>query len=116
MVDLLRRWSVVASGCLTALYLAGCVVSTGPESTLEQGEAPDGGVNCHNQVMLALRGVTCPSCSEVVSASLKSVPGVIWAKVDLEPAQAEVIYCDSVSVDALTNAVDSAGYKATVAD
>lgn len=110
-------WSLVTRRAVVGLsLLSGCVVSTGPESTLEQAEIPDGGVHCRNEVRLNLSGVTCPSCSEVVAASLKAVPGVISAQVTLSPAQADVIYCDSVSLDSLTNAVDSAGYHASIAN
>lgn len=91
-----------------------CVVSTGPEGVL-QDEVVDGGAHCHLEAELAIVGVTCPNCREVVAASLLALPGVISANVSLAPPVADVVYCDSLEVADLTRAVNSAGYKATVA-
>lgn len=91
-----------------------CVVSTGPEGTL-QDAAVDGGPHCRLEADLTLQGVTCPSCREVVAASLLALPGVISADVSLSPPNAHVVYCDSLDESDLTRAVSSAGYNATVA-
>jgi copper chaperone CopZ len=93
-----------------------CVVSTGPEGALDHAEIVDAGPHCHERTQLMLRGVTCPSCGEVVTASLLAVNGVVSAQVTLTPPQADVVYCDSLSVDDLTRAIQSAGYKASVAN
>ena len=104
------RWS----GVVTLAVLPTCVVSTGPEGDL-QGEVVDGGAHCHLEAQLQIVGVTCPNCREVVAASLLAVPGVMSADVSLSPPGASVVYCDSLDVMDLTRAVNSAGYRATVA-
>ena len=106
-----RRWWLLLTVCLAA-----CVVSTGPEGGTAQNEVVDGGVHCRNHIQLQVRGVTCPSCREVVAASLLSVDGVISASVTLTPAVADVVYCDDVSPDQLTSAVKAAGYGASLAN
>jgi copper chaperone CopZ len=92
-----------------------CVVSTGPEGTATQSDAAvDGGPGCHEHATLALMGVTCPSCREVVVANLLALSGVVSAHVSLMPPEASVVYCDTLQPSDLVRAVEAAGYRARV--
>ena len=99
------------------LCLASCVTSTGPEGSAQERDdalTVDAGAHCHEQALLMLHGVTCPSCREVVVASLLAVPGVVSAQVSLSPQEAKVVHCDTVDPDDLVRAVEKAGYQASV--
>jgi Cu+-exporting ATPase len=106
-------------GIATAVLLfsasaPGCVVSTGREGTAAQSDAAvDGGPGCHEHTTLALMGVTCPSCREVVVANLLALNGVISADVSLMPPEASVVYCDTLEPSDLVHAVEAAGYRAS---
>ena len=60
---------------------------------------------------LLISGMTCNHCVRTVGDALKAVPGVSTASVAL-PDRAEVEHDDTTSLDALVNAVISAGYEA----
>ncbi len=61
---------------------------------------------------LQIEGMHCASCVAAVEKSLKTVPGVKTASVNLATESAQVTYEDgSVSVDNLSAAVDRAGYQ-----
>jgi copper ion binding protein len=61
---------------------------------------------------LKIQGMTCNHCVMRVSKALKAVPGVHDAKVDLQKAEAAVIFDESkVSTEKLSAAVVDAGYK-----
>ena len=65
-------------------------------------------------IHLNVSGMTCGHCRKRVEDALNAVKGVFGASVDLEGASADVDYDpNSVTVDALTEAVESAGYQAT---
>jgi copper chaperone len=64
--------------------------------------------------VLKINGMTCQGCVASVTRVLKSVDGVSAAKVSLEENQARVDFDDSkVSVIALKNAIQDAGYEVT---
>ncbi|MDB5943708.1 MAG: copper-translocating P-type ATPase [Ramlibacter sp.] len=64
-------------------------------------------------VRLGIEGMTCASCVARVEKALKKVPGVAGAEVNLATETAAVQFSGpSASVDALTAAVEKAGYTA----
>ena len=64
---------------------------------------------------LQVQGMTCASCVLRVEKSLKAVPGVQDASVNLATEQATVQAAPGVAADALVAAVKKAGYDAQVA-
>ena len=61
---------------------------------------------------LRIDGMHCASCVAAVEKSLKTIPGVKTASVNLATESATVSYDDgSVAIDDLSEAVDRAGYK-----
>ncbi len=62
-------------------------------------------------LVLRITGMSCAHCADHVTKALKSVPGVISARVDLGKGQAEVS-CDTVktSLADIEKAVVKAGY------
>jgi copper chaperone len=64
------------------------------------------------QTTLKIQGMTCNHCVMRVAKSLKSVPGVQDARVDLQKAEAVVSYDEtSVSREKIALAVKDAGYS-----
>ncbi len=63
---------------------------------------------------LHIDNLTCESCVISVRKSLRTVPGIARAQVDLETGLAEITYdLKLVSVDELTAAIGKAGYSAS---
>ena len=67
-----------------------------------------------NEVRLALEGMSCASCAARIERTLNKLEGV-EASVNLATEQATVRCDERASVDALIDAVESAGYGAHVA-
>jgi mercuric ion binding protein len=66
-------------------------------------------------VTLSVPGMTCSVCPITVRAALKKVPGVVKAKVTMNPKEAMVTYDDAkTTVDKLKDATFEAGYPSTV--
>jgi P-type Cu+ transporter len=61
---------------------------------------------------LAIEGMTCASCVGRVERSLKALPGVLAASVNLATNQARVEWLDGADTVALLAAVTQAGYTA----
>ncbi len=61
---------------------------------------------------LIITGMTCTGCAEHVAKALEGVPGVVQARVDYPAGRAEVTAAGEVSVTAMTDAVEAAGYHA----
>lgn len=62
-------------------------------------------------------GMHCASCAKLIERGLKQTPGVTSAAVNYGSEQASVEYDETVSnPQALAQAVESAGYKAIIAD
>ncbi|KAH3662515.1 hypothetical protein OGAPHI_005767 [Ogataea philodendri] len=66
------------------------------------------------QTTLRVEGMTCSACTSAVEASLRELDGVDDVKVALLTEQALVTHSPTVSADALADAVDSAGFGATI--
>jgi P-type Cu+ transporter len=67
-------------------------------------------------VTIAVRGMTCSSCSDTVQKTLLAIPDVIAAKVDLQTQQAHVVLASgaSASIEQLANRVVACGFEAEV--
>ena len=63
-----------------------------------------------SEIDLQITGMTCASCSTRVEKSLKAVPGVRDANVNLATEHATIHADPSVSAETLANAVRKAGY------
>jgi copper chaperone len=62
-------------------------------------------------VTLKVEGMSCNHCKEAVEGSLKKLPGVKSAVVDLDAKTATVTYEEgAVSVDQMKKAVEDQGY------
>ena len=61
---------------------------------------------------LAIRGMTCASCVSRVEKALVKAPGVLSATVNLATERAHVVTVAGIGIDALRNAVETAGYEA----
>ncbi|CAM2181122.1 Cu(+) exporting P-type ATPase [Burkholderia latens] len=65
-------------------------------------------------VELAVDGMHCGGCSGRVQRALAAVPGVVDATVDLDAHAATVTAHDAVAPARLVDAVEGAGYRATI--
>ncbi len=66
------------------------------------------------ETQLAVSGMTCASCVSRVERTLKKQPGVADVAVNFATHQATIHHSADVDVEALTKAVDKAGYGAEV--
>jgi Cu+-exporting ATPase len=64
----------------------------------------------HNDFRLQVTGMSCASCVSRVEKTLKAVPGVQTASVNLATELATVTTASSVAADALASALRKAGY------
>lgn len=66
-------------------------------------------------VQLDVRGMNCGTCPITVRLALRKVPGVLDAKVTLDPPIAEVTYEDAkTNAEHLTRATAGAGFPSSV--
>lgn len=66
-------------------------------------------------VQLDVKGMNCATCPITVRVALKKVPGVLDARVTLEPPVAEVVYDDAqTNPEHLARATANAGFPSTV--
>lgn len=66
---------------------------------------------------LAIQGMHCSSCANVIERELKKVPGVSEASVNFASEKASITHNhDDVSVDSLIAAVKKSGYTASIID
>jgi len=70
----------------------------------------------HEELDIAIRGMTCASCVARVEKALVKVPGVISATVNLATERAHVVAVGGTGVEALQRAVEAAGYEADSTD
>jgi len=70
----------------------------------------------HEEIDLAIRGMTCASCVARVEKALVKVPGVMSATVNLATERAHVVAVGGTGVEALQRAVEAAGYEADSTD
>lgn len=63
--------------------------------------------------LININGMTCGNCVKHVEKALRSVPGVLEAKVNLDSKSAQVTKVNGGSLDesVLKNAVEKIGYK-----
>ncbi len=65
------------------------------------------------QEKLRVEGMHCASCVHAVEQALRAVPGVENASVNLLGENASITHDGSVSIEALTQAIQDAGYSAS---
>ncbi len=58
-----------------------------------------------------VKGMSCHHCKNAVESAVKAIEGVTEATVDLEKGQVTVAMVAPVSLDAISAAVDDAGYE-----
>jgi copper chaperone CopZ len=63
------------------------------------------------KTILRIEGMSCEHCVKCATTALKSVNGVKSAKVSLNDKTAVVEHSGGVTLDALKDAVASAGYE-----
>lgn len=63
---------------------------------------------------LKISGMTCAHCTRAVFTALSGVPGI--ARADVKIGTAEVEHDGTVTLDALRQAVETAGYTVAGAD
>ena len=63
--------------------------------------------------VLTVEGMMCQNCVKHVTHALEGIPGVTGVSVSLEEKKATASVPDTVSDDALTAAVQEAGYEVT---
>ncbi len=61
--------------------------------------------------VICIEGMRCGHCTSNVEKALRGISGVSDVKVELEAKTATVEAADSVSDDALRNAVDDLGFE-----
>jgi Cu+-exporting ATPase len=72
----------------------------------------DGEMAGIRRIELPVAGLTCPACVQTVERTLRAVPGVARAVVNLAQARAFVEYDPGeASVSALHDAIKAAGYR-----
>ncbi len=68
------------------------------------------------EVTVAIEGMTCEGCVQAITETLQGAPGVLEARVTLEPPQAVVRFDpDRTAPALLTQAIDALGYRSYVA-
>ncbi len=70
----------------------------------------------HEELDIAVRGMTCASCVARVEKALGKVPGVVSASVNLATERAHVVAVAGTGLDPLRSAVEAAGYEASAVD
>ena len=64
------------------------------------------------EVTLPVEGMTCASCVQRIEKTVARVPGVVSVRVNLATERATVDYdTETASVDAITSAIERAGYQ-----
>jgi copper chaperone len=63
----------------------------------------------------AVRGMTCDHCAGSVTAEIAKIPGVTAVKVDVSVGRVTVVSDRGVDDEAVTEAVEEAGYEVVTA-
>ncbi len=63
------------------------------------------------ETILKVEGMTCGHCKEAVEGAVNKLDGVKSAAVDLEAANVTVDHEESVTVDAMKEAIEDQGYN-----
>ena len=99
------------SGCASkATSSCSSATTAGAESPVP--EPTPASSNNDDSIQLAVTGATCASCVSSIEKALKSVPGVTYAHMNLADNSAST--SGQVDAQALINAIENAGYGASV--
>jgi len=63
----------------------------------------------------AVRGMTCDHCARAVTEEITKIPGVTGVQVDVAAGRVTVECDQPVTIDAVFEAVDEAGYELVTA-
>ena len=81
-------------------------------ATLEKAVKDVGYDVVNSQVTIKVGGMMCATCVETIETSLKELPGIVSATVNLGTEKAYVMYNPSVSgIDDMKKAIEVAGYQ-----
>jgi len=81
-------------------------------ATLEKTVKEVGYDVVNSQVTIKVGGMMCATCVETIETSLKELPGIVSATVNLGTEKAYVMYNPSVSgIDDMKKAIEEAGYQ-----
>lgn len=68
-----------------------------------------------HEVVIDVKGMTCPLCTTAIKHSLKKTPGVLHTRVSLSKKMARVRYDDNqTDTPALLEAIRRAGYTGVI--
>lgn len=74
-------------------------------------------MSTNNQIVLAVKGMSCPSCVRHIDEALKGVDGVSEVEVKLREGKVVVRHQQgSASVASLVDALKDAGYESSLAN
>lgn len=104
----------------TALFGAHCGDSGSTPQSPSDAAAPQpadgGGESAATTVTLAIEGMHCQGCVTAITGKVQTLDGVRQVRVSLPDEAAWVTLNRPQQVDTVIQAIDSLGYKATVAD
>ena len=66
-------------------------------------------------VILDVQGMSCEHCVASVTKALKGIAGVMGVDVSLESNSAKVEHDGSVAFEVMANAIEEAGFEASLA-
>ena len=68
-----------------------------------------------HEIVIDVKGMTCPLCTTAIKHSLKKTPGVLQARVSLSKKMARVRYDDNrTDTSVLLEAIRRAGYTGVI--
>lgn len=108
-------FSKLAAPALAGALFAGGLTVTAPALACgETTEAPSKAVPTDAaHVTIPVEGMSCGGCATAIHNALMKLDGVYAAEITFESGKAIVAYdAKKVTVEALTSAIDKAGYKA----
>lgn len=116
-INLLAASGVIVhdAAFLSASSIQEMISDVGFDATLVSSDMVDrpGGMR---RARLAIQGMTCASCSSAITKSLQQLPGVQRSRIDALSNSGMVWYEPALSVKAIVQAVEDAGFDAEVVE